>query len=472
MKYLGLLLFLCPHLSLANPKIMEALDRFAIMSERASLEDFWAHQRRLSSHRYLNLEFQEPRLLDDPQMRREWYLRLGPAGVPLTLAELDGVRQAKLFDELLWTLLRENIAYDFWDPSIDWAQIRLTMGSYLSSHPLSKVAIKEKHGSWWRWMMESRVREGDPEELRALDLVLRARVEENPLKKLGVYVEVLNLVQTVDSEAALRVASEVLSRMPTETQLRRRVFREYFEKNPKSFEASKAFALLAEVVESQRNYKEALELAAYSLLIRVQMGENLKAIDLKKIGDGEYQSGDYKKAVAYYARALAADREGLEDLDVMDLEVKYLLARYYSGDLAKSEGYDAFEDILSRAFQTNFRDELLQGYASYLESVKDFLGAREIWIWNFKYSSVRERRVQGIQKASQISGDLLKDQKPSLALGPEALQWLSLLGSWKRMNPKDPLLEKEIARARKIVSSLGLSQESMIRASLKELEAQ
>jgi tetratricopeptide (TPR) repeat protein len=229
---------------------------------------------------------------------------------------------------------------------------------------------------------------------------------------------------------------------------------------------------LAEVVESQRNYKEALELAAYSLLIRVQMGENLKAIDLKKIGDGEYQSGDYKKAVAYYARALAADREGLEDLDVMDLEVKYLLARYYSGDLAKSEGYDAFEDILSRAFQTNFRDELLQGYASYLESVKDFLGAREIWIWNFKYSSVRERRVQGIQKASQISGDLLKDQKPSLALGPEALQWLSLLGSWKRMNPKDPLLEKEIARARKIVSSLGLSQESMIRASLKELEAQ
>lgn len=455
----------------------EAFNRFERLSEKAALEDMWAHQRRLSSSRYLDVEALEPRFLEDPQMRREWYLRLGPAGVPLSLAELDGVRQADLFDELLWALFQESIQADPWEESIPWAQLKQTLSSYINGHPLGKIILKESnHQAWWLWIagkaFGKNLDKASFNDLVALDKIIGAREQKNPLKRLDAYVFAIALLAEPQPNAARRVAAELLKNSPADETLRRRVFREYYLEHSKSPEALVVFSLLADVDDSQRNFKEGLELGSYSLLIRLNQGEQLSAQNFKKIGDGEYQGEDFKKAVLYYTRAMGSSKDGMTSLDVIDLEVKLLLARYHSGLLPKAETYDAFEEMLDRAFQTTYRDDLLQGYAMALEASKDLLGARDIWLWNFQYSTTKERRVLGVQRASQISADLISQNKAGLGSASEALKWLSYLGTWKRMTPQHPILRHEVVRARNVLSKLGLTQESTIQASLRELEKQ
>jgi hypothetical protein len=447
------------------------LDRYEVMAERSQVEDVWASQRRLASKNYIPLTSGALHDDNDFLMRREWYLRLGSAAVPLTLRDLKDVREAALLDELLWALLLENIENNFWAPSHPWSMLRATLSKFLSEHVLGVSLEQEKHQDWWRWVQGKRLGKNPDPRILALDKILSARSEKNSLRRVEHFFAAFDFLKTEPKGSLERLGQELWDGASSSEEEARKIFREFYNRNPQNIIAENGYVLLSEVLAKRGQGRLAAEFLAYSLMSRLARGEALSFVELKAIADQQYQDARYDQAYMYYS--LAQEKSvGVRGPAFLDLEVKKQLAALYSGELKKIQAdvvQDEFERLLDTAFHSVYRDSLLVGYGEFLEERADWHGARDIWSWVYQFAADSQKRLLGYARSSRATRTLLEAQSPGLNKKENLLQWLALLGVWKRRDSQSPEFRKELNEAVRIAQKLGLSREAEVQASLGEL---
>ena len=448
--------------ALPDTSIATALDRFEGAQAQSLVEDVWAHQRRLVGRRFSGAH--NGRASDeDALIRVEWYLRLGALRSPLTLEDLNGVRDPQLLDEVLWSLLNEAVMGDLFLPSNDWSAIRRSLADFLESHPLRKAMLETPRATWWAWIQDLPLKKEKPWELEVLAELLEARTMGDPLKRLQRSCRASSVLPEDARVVGLSIAREVRAAFPEETLRQRQLLREIFVRK---VSCERLYFDLAEVYEQRQLFEIASEQRSHALLQKLEAGDILSASELRDVARSSFEAKDWRKAFEFYSRALEA---GSSDLDV---RVRLLVA----GTRARAPGYEDpertqtnFENMLQQAFQSLHRDELLQSYATYLESQKRDEAALEVWRWNYEYATSKSQRLEGLEKSSRLAGLRLDKGLTGLERKNEAIKWLDALSTLHRLNPTSELLRRERSLAEPRLRRLNLFSEADVRASLEEL---
>lgn len=453
---------------IADTEFEKAINRFEKLATQSFLEDTWASSRRKSrSHHVSDESFDNSKL--DSNFIREWYLRLGPAAVPLQLSDLDGVRRAELLDELLWALFQESVMGNIWDESIPWVAIQDTLKKYIQLHPLKSELFKQNNGAWWIWIAgENSIKaKFETPELLAFKKLIEARNASVEHTKLKFYFDALLLLNKNPDAFAL-VAKEFLS--INFTAEIKRAYQSIYELNRKIEGAATTFQSLAKIALKESKYLESLDLRLYSLKIRSDLKEQLSVDDVKSMADIHYSRGEYSQALHYYEQAIQSLTTS--SIQKEGLELRSLLAQFWGGQINGDNGYIVFEKALDRFLNTSYRDELMIAYATFLEKQKNFIGAIDLWQWSFQYSLIPENRLRGVQRSAQLSQQILAQQ--ALSQNNNKLDWalrcLSYLKTWKQYDKRDPQLQIEIDKVTKTLQGSEFTKDASIRASLKELE--
>ena len=439
-----------------------SFDRFESTQIQSLVEDMWAHQRRLVRARF-SAEQAKNTTIEDPAVRVEWYLRLGPARSPIGLDELTAVRDPKLLDEVLWSLVNEAVMGNLLEASNDWQSIQETIGSFLETHPLRRALLETSRGAWWAWIQDLPFKGETPWQLGTLQQLLRARTISDPLASLQAYCVATVKIPSDQRLAGLHVARELRSRLPIEIMKQRQLLREVFARK---VSCSRLFTDLAEIYEERRNYELASEQRSYALLQKMEGGVALNSSELRDVAHYSYEAGDWKNAYEFYSRART---EGANDVDI---KARQLLAGIRSSQVAYQDTESAseiFETVLQESFQSIYRDEVLLAYANFLESRSKIQSALEVWRWNYQYASKKEQRLEGLEKAVIIEGrslDSSRFEKPPKA---ELLSWLNSMNTLKRFEASSPVFLREKALALNRVKRAGLSENLEVRATLKEI---
>jgi tetratricopeptide (TPR) repeat protein len=439
-----------------------ALDRFEGASTQSSVEDLWAHQRRLVGARFSSAESR--RTPEDALIKIEWYLRLGPARSPLNLDDLRVVREPKLLDEVLWSLLGEAVLGDLFVSTNDWAGIRSALAAFLSTHPLRKALLTTNHAAWWAWLQDLPSKGPTPWELSTLKGLLVARESRAPLAMAEAYCAAATQIPNDQHSVGLSVAREFRARLPEEVLKQRQVLRENFARK---VSCQRLYSDLAEVYEERRLYDVASEQRSYALLQKLDSGSKLSSSEIRDVARYSFEAGEWRKAFEFYLRAR---EEGATDLDVRvrELVAGTRAANYRYKDTAATS--QQFEDVLQLSFQSIYRDEVLRSYADFLEARGNMPGALEVWRWNYQYAASKEQRLLGLQRAALLGGVALERGGMGIERKAELLRWLDGLSVLRRLDPTSEVFSSQAKRAESRVKRLGLFGEIDVRASLEEVQ--
>lgn len=440
-----------------------SLDRFEAAQTQSLVEDVWAHQRRRVASRFAP-EPSAARGPEDPAVRVEWYLRLGPARAPIGLEDLKGVRDAELLDDVLWSLVNEAVMGDIFAPGNDWTSIRSAVGAFLEEHPLNKNLLQTPHGAWWAWMQDQPSRGPTPWELGTLQKLLEARDLSEPLASLQGYCAAARELPEDQRSAGFALARETRAKFPTDIVKQRQLLREiYARKVP----CRRLYSDLAEIYEERKNYDLASEQRSYALLQKLAERKALSGPELRDVARYSFEAGEWKNAYEFSGLALEYDVVG----DV-DTRVRRLLAGVRSNQAAYKDtdvASDAFESVLQEAFQSKYRDEILKSYAEFLEARGHTQAALEVWRWNFQYASRRPQRLEGLERAVMTEGRKLDGVEKSGVTKDDVLRWLDSLATLRRFEPGSGVLQRETAAAPARIASTGLERDAEVRASLEEI---
>jgi hypothetical protein len=444
--------------------LVAALDRYESAQAQSLIEDLWAHQRRVVSTRFAR---SEPHLInEDPLVRVEWYLRVGPARAPITLADLKRIKDARLLDEILWALLNEAVSGDVFLATNDWIGIRAALNTFLSEHALRGAVVREAHGAWWAWIQGVSSKTAPSAwQLEALIKTQEARMIADPLRSLQSSCAASEALPGDARATGLSLARQTRGRFPDDIRKQRQLLREvYLAKTP----CRRLFDDLADVYEERSEFALASEQRSYALLQKLESGETLESSDIRDIARYSFEGGDWSKAHEFYTRAIAG---GARDLD---LRVRELVTAQRAGHLKNLEPNTLrwrFENLLKEAFNSIYRDELLLSYASYLDDGQNLQDVRDVWQWNFQYASRRDQRVQGLERLVQIEGQELEGGPVGLARKGDALRWLDYLSVLQRFATEGPVFDHEVGLAPGRLQRLELLGEAEVRASLGELQS-
>jgi hypothetical protein len=448
--------------SAADISLDAALDRFEGASTQSSVEDLWAHQRRLVGARFSASESR--RAPEDGLIKIEWYLRLGPSRAPLTLEDLRVVRDPQLMDEVLWSLVGEAVLGDFFESSIEWAGIRSALATFLATHPQRKALLETRHAAWWAWFQDIPSKGSIPWELSTLKALLQARAASAPLAMAQNYCAAASLIPEDQRSVGLSVAREFRARLPDDILKQRQVLRENFTQK---VSCQRLYSDLAEVYEERRLFDVASEQRSYALLQKLESGAKLTSSEIRDVARYSFEAGEWRKAFEFYLRAR---EEGATDLDVRvrELIAGTRAANYRYKDTASTS--QQFEDVLQISFQSIYRDEVLRSYADFLEARGNMSGALEVLRWNYQYAASKEQRLWGLQRSIVLSGVALERGEAGIDRKAELLRWLDGLSVLRRLDPASEVFSAQSKRAESRVRRLGLFGEVDVRASLEEIQ--
>jgi len=449
-------------LALPEVSLDAALDRFEGASTQSSVEDLWAHQRRLVGARFAAAESR--RSPEDALIKIEWYLRLGPSRSPLTLEDLRVVRDPKLMDEVLWSLMAEAVLGDFFAPSNDWPGIRGALSGFLSTHPQRKALLETSHSAWWAWIQDLPPKGPLPWELATVKALLPAREANGPLAMMAAYCAAATPIPEDQRAAGLSLAKELRARLPEEILKQRQVLRENFVRK---VPCRRLYSDLAEVYEERRFFDVASEQRSYALLQKLDSGIKLSSSEIRDVARYSFEAGEWRKAFEFYLRAR---EEGATDLDVRvrELVAGTRAANYRYKDTSSTS--QQFEDVLQISFQSIYRDEVLRSYADFLEARGNLPGALEVWRWNYQYAASKDQRLFGLRRSLVLGATLLERGNTGIDRKSELLRWLDAVSALQRLEPSGEAQKLQSKRAEPLVRRLGLFGEVDVRASLEEIQ--
>jgi len=464
----------------AAPSLDETFSRYVEMQRSTQIEDVFSVQMRRQSaisRRLLLKELKTPQGPLTPEQKVEWYLRLGPEKVPLSLGDLSALRDPVLFDRALWALLREETPGSIFDAGIDWTRLRTVFGAFLKEHAPDGLFTQE-HGSWWRWFRDGGVPESADPLLKALHRWFKGQTLEGQTR-LRYWLDARVLLDTAkayesDKRALSRRIFETMRETTGETPLLAQEIAEAADTVPRERAAQAILRDVAVSWEDSGSPRLSADALARVFMLAIKQGEPLDASEVLFLSDQEYRAGEFALAYEFYVYGRDKSR-GSDETTRMEFAVGAARARLRSlkKPLSKAqvdETAKLYDAALEQAFHSSYRDALLSEYSNLLLESGDGKGALESALLLYRYGDEAPARRKGLELAVDASARSAAGA-PSEQRRVEMAAFLEYLATARKLGSPRAFLDPHIANARKSLTELGVNSTDPLWSTLREAEA-
>jgi hypothetical protein len=461
------------------PALESHWERYSEMSSSSQIEELFTTQllrEGAVARRLVSRAFKTHQSPVTPSLKAEWYLRLGPSGVPLTFRDLNGLQDAPLFDAALWALLREDVPESVFAAGVDWEFLRGRFGPFLRSYT-PKGLFEQRRGSWWRWMRDGGVPESADPLLKALHRWFKGLTERDEAQWPHFLDAYALLEAPADRAQRSYLAQRIFEHSGAEREQQPRTSVKVVAAATTPARSQAAQGLLRELAELWRDRGKrrlAADSLARSFMLAVRAKQPLDADEVLFLADEEFEAGEFRLAYEFYAYG----RDQVADVDeVQAIEFSVGLARARWGlmsarnprslkDTDADEIVALYEDALERSFQGASRDLLLKELGQIFERAGRAAAVQEVGLLLFKYGDDIDLRRSGIETAVQGTALLFESTR---ARG-QLKDYLDYLNTAKRLGSTAAFIKPHAARARAALLNLRVQSTDPLWASLEGVE--